>query len=50
LVLAGRENEDRRVLTLVPDLHICVIDESQIVETVPEAIAWLLGLRRPITA
>ena len=31
-------------MTLVPDLHICVIRTAQIVELVPEAIAVLDGL------
>jgi L-lactate dehydrogenase complex protein LldG len=50
LVLAGGASEGRRVLTLVPDLHICIVRESQIVETVPEAFAALGALaRRPLT-
>ena len=49
LVLTAGESEGRRALTLVPDLHICVIDESQIVETIPEAIALLERVSRPIT-
>ncbi len=28
--------QGRRAITLVPDLHVCVVDVSQIVETVPE--------------
>jgi L-lactate dehydrogenase complex protein LldG len=28
--------QGRRAITLVPDLHVCVVDASQIVETVPE--------------
>ena len=43
LVLAGGEREGRRALTLVPDVHICVVRTDQIVETVPEAFAALLG-------
>jgi L-lactate dehydrogenase complex protein LldG len=50
LVLAGGATEGRRALTLVPDLHICVVHADQIVETVPEAFASLRGLeRRPLT-
>jgi L-lactate dehydrogenase complex protein LldG len=50
LVLAGGEREGRRALTLVPDLHICVVDAEQVVETVPEAFDVLHGLeRRPLT-
>jgi L-lactate dehydrogenase complex protein LldG len=28
--------QGRRAITLVPDLHVCVVDVAQIVETVPE--------------
>ena len=53
IVLAGGPAEGRRALTLVPDLHVCVVDERQIVELVPEAMALLGGLvrdeRRPLT-
>jgi L-lactate dehydrogenase complex protein LldG len=50
LVLAAGPAEGRRALTLVPDLHICVVRESQIVDSVPAAFAQLGGLaRRPLT-
>ena len=52
IVLSGGAHEGRRAITLVPDLHICVVDEAQIVELVPEAFARLadLGMQtRPIT-
>ena len=50
LVLTGGAHEGRRALTLVPDLHICVVHGDQVVETVPEAFALLNGQeRRPMT-
>ena len=41
LVLDGQPICGRRVITLVPDHHICVVSADQIVEHVPEAIARL---------
>jgi L-lactate dehydrogenase complex protein LldG len=50
LVLAASPEEGRRALTLVPDLHICVVRENQVVDTVPAAFAQLGPLaRRPLT-
>lgn len=52
LVLDGDERSGRRALTLVPDLHLCVIFESQIVASVPDAVASLAEAARagrPIT-
>jgi L-lactate dehydrogenase complex protein LldG len=43
LVLSGDVTEGRRALTLVPDLHVCVVHADQVVETVPEAFARLAG-------
>jgi L-lactate dehydrogenase complex protein LldG len=41
IVLRHQNGEGRRVLTLVPDYHLCVVFEDQIVQTVPEAIRQL---------
>ncbi|HZQ16365.1 MAG TPA: lactate utilization protein C [Gaiellaceae bacterium] len=49
LVLTAAPAEGRRALTLVPDLHVCVVEAEQIVELVPEAFERLAGVRRPIT-
>ena len=40
-VLDGGEGQGRRALTLVPDLHICVVREDQVVGLVPEAVRVL---------
>jgi L-lactate dehydrogenase complex protein LldG len=53
IVLTAAAREGRRALSLVPDLHVCVIEEEQVVELVPQGIAILAeivrGERRPIT-
>jgi L-lactate dehydrogenase complex protein LldG len=53
IALAGGPHEGRRAITLIPDLHVCVVEEGQIVELVPEATAVLADLvareRRPLT-
>jgi len=53
IALTGGPAEGRRALTLVPDLHVCVVEESRIVELVPEGVALLAELvaleRRPVT-
>jgi L-lactate dehydrogenase complex protein LldG len=36
IVLHHTAAEGRRVLSLLPDWHLCVLQESQIVETLPE--------------
>lgn len=41
IVLDGGPGQGRRALTLVPDLHICVVRSTQIVGCVPEAIGAL---------
>lgn len=50
LVLSGGPAEGRRALTLVPDLHVCVVHAAQVVETVPEAFDALRdAATRPLT-
>jgi L-lactate dehydrogenase complex protein LldG len=49
IVLDAGVGQGRRTLTLLPDLHVCVIRADQVVHTVPEAIARLRTVRRPIT-
>jgi L-lactate dehydrogenase complex protein LldG len=52
IVLSSGPTEGRRVLTLVPDLHVCVVYEDDVVEILPEATATLtklVGERRPLT-
>jgi L-lactate dehydrogenase complex protein LldG len=36
VALDGGPGQGRRVITLVPDLHVCVVRRDQLVETVPE--------------
>jgi L-lactate dehydrogenase complex protein LldG len=50
LVLAAGPVDGRRALSLVPDLHVCVVRASQVVETVPEAWARVAPVAsRPLT-
>ncbi len=48
VVLDAGAGQGRRVLSLLPDLHVCVVRSDQIAATVPQAIARLDG-RRPQT-
>ena len=53
IVLDGGADQGPRRLTLVPDLHVCVVRASQVVTSVPEAIGVLRRRleadRRPLT-
>ena len=48
IVLDHGPGQGRRALSLVPDLHVCVVHASQVVHGVPEAVA-LLDPERPQT-
>jgi L-lactate dehydrogenase complex protein LldG len=41
--------QGRRAITLVPDLHVCVVEAARIVATVPEAIERLGPPSGPVT-
>jgi L-lactate dehydrogenase complex protein LldG len=41
IALDGGPGQGRRALTLVPDLHVCIVGGRQIVETVPEFVRRL---------
>jgi L-lactate dehydrogenase complex protein LldG len=41
IVLDGGVGQGRRALSLLPDLHVCVVRTDQVVGTVPEAVARL---------
>ena len=48
IALDGSPDQGRRAISLVPDLHVCIVDVSQVVADVPDAIA-LLDPARPLT-
>lgn len=52
IVLDHRDDQGRRALSLVPDLHICVTRADQVVSDVPEAVTRLqesIEAGRPLT-
>lgn len=53
IALTAAPHEGRRLLSLVPDLHICIVEAAQITGSVPEAIAQLAVVvhddHRPVT-
>jgi L-lactate dehydrogenase complex protein LldG len=48
IVLSHGPGQGRRAVTLVPDLHVCVVRADQVVADVPDAVA-LLDPTRPTT-
>lgn len=48
LILDGSAGQGRRILTLIPDYHLCVVFPDQIVADVPQALARLEATR-PLT-
>lgn len=48
IVLDGSPGQGRRALSLIPDYHLCLLREDQIVGLVPEALA-LLDPASPLT-
>ncbi|GAA2648728.1 LutC/YkgG family protein [Paractinoplanes durhamensis] len=48
IVLDASPDQGRRIISLLPDLHICVLRADQVVASVPEAVARL-DPTRPLT-
>ena len=48
LILDGSPGQGRRVITLIPDYHLCIVFLEQIVPDVPQALARLEATR-PLT-
>jgi L-lactate dehydrogenase complex protein LldG len=49
LILAAGPDQGRRLLTLVPDRHVCVVRTGQVVAGVPAALRRITDPTRPLT-
>jgi L-lactate dehydrogenase complex protein LldG len=49
IVLDAGSAQGRRALTLLPDLHVCIVRADQVVATVSDAVARLAATTTPIT-
>jgi L-lactate dehydrogenase complex protein LldG len=50
IILDGSTGQGRRAISLVPDYHLCIVEASQVVQLVPEAVARLAdSATRPLT-
>lgn len=49
ILLRHSPRDGRRALTLIPDYHLCIVEASQVVETVAEGIRALGNPTEPIT-
>ena len=45
IMLDGSDDQGRRIISLVPDRHICILRAEDIVEVLPEAVARLEATR-----
>ncbi|MFE9955071.1 lactate utilization protein C [Micromonospora sp. NPDC005299] len=48
ILLDGAPDQGRRIITLLPDVHVCVVRTEQVVATVPDALARV-DPHRPLT-
>lgn len=50
IILDGEPDQGRRAISLVPDMHVCIVRTDQVVELLPEAIQLLAPHpTRPLT-
>ena len=44
IVLRHADDEPRRAISLIPDYHLCIVFEKQVVETVPEGVRQMAAM------